>query len=342
MVATTGSSDAIQKRIRKEDWNEYHIIARENHFIHKINGVVTCEATDEDSAARSDGIIALQLHRGPPMTVQFRNVMLKRLDAGQAATKKKRVAFMAGVRSHGYGAHEHYAGCRLLAGSLEEASDGYETVVYQDGWPAEADAFEGADTIVMYCDGGIRHPVNSHLDQVDALAKKGVGIVCIHYGVEVPAGDSGDRFLNWIGGYFEMDWSVNPHWTAKFSSFPKHPITRGVQPFEINDEWYYHMRFRPEMEGVTPILSNLPPRSTLTRPDGPHSGNPHVRAAVARGEQQHVAWAAERPVAAVGSVSLAVTTTGIGAIRIFESLVLNAIVWTARGEVPRPVLLHHR
>ena len=58
-----------------------------------------------------------------------------------------------------------------------------------------------------------------------------------------------------IGGYFEMYHSVNPHWTAKFDSFPDHPITRGVKPFAINDEWYYHMRFRPEMKGVTPILS---------------------------------------------------------------------------------------
>ena len=47
---------------------------------------------------------------------------------------------------------------------------------------------------------------------------------------------SGKEFLDWIGGYFEMNWSVNPHWTAKFDKFPDHPITRGVKPFEINDE----------------------------------------------------------------------------------------------------------
>jgi len=39
-----------------------------------------------------------------------------------------------------------------------------------------------------------------HLDEVDALAKKGVGIVCIHYGVEVEKGKPGDKFLDWIGG----------------------------------------------------------------------------------------------------------------------------------------------
>ena len=86
---------------------------------------------------------------------------------------------------------------------------------------------------------------------------KGIGLVCIHYAVEVPKGEIGDRMLDWLGGYFEPNWSVNPHWTASFDELPEHPITRGVEPFEINDEWYYHMRFRPEMEGVTPILTDV-------------------------------------------------------------------------------------
>ena len=94
---------------------------------------------------------------------------------------------------------------------------------------------------------------------------QGIGMACIHYGVEVPKGPSGEAFLKWIGGYFEPHWSVNPHWTANFKSFPEHAITRGVQPFEINDEWYYHMRFPEGMDGVTPILTDLPPRETSRR-----------------------------------------------------------------------------
>src|SRR5690606_27756285 len=95
---------------------------------------------------------------------------------------------------------------------------------------------------------------------MDQLAQRGVGIVCIHYAVEVPKGPSGEKFLNWIGGYFETDWSVNPHWVAQFEKLPDHPITRGVAPFAADDEWYYHMRFRPELKNVTPILSALPPK----------------------------------------------------------------------------------
>ncbi len=348
VVGSVGESSEIQKKIKNEDWNSYHIIANGNHFVHKINGVVTCEATDEDDAARADGLLALQLHAGPPMKVQFRNIHLKELPPSKAkpikkkASRKKtaakvaakKVAFVAGNRSHGYGSHEHYAGCMILARSLQASGVGLEVKVFRNGWPKEKGALEGFDSVVMYADGGGRHPVNAHLTEMDALAKKGVGIVCIHYGVEVPKGDSGDRLLDWIGGYFETHWSVNPHWTAKFAKLPKHPVTRGVKPFEINDEWYYHMRFRKDLKGVTPILSALPPKSTLVRKDGPHSGNPHVRAAVARGESQHVAWAAERPDGGRGFGFTGGHFHWNWGDPNFRKLVLNAIAWTAKVDVP--------
>ena len=143
--------------------------------------------------------------------------------------------------------------------------------------------------------------------------------VCLHYAVEAPKGPAGDKFLEWIGGYFETDWSVNPHWTAKFSSLPEHPITRGVKPFEINDEWYYHMRFREGMRGVTPILTDLPPAETLSRPDGSHSGNPHVRAAI--GAEKFSTWRGPSNATMAGGAlaSRAAMCIGIGPIQISAS-----------------------
>ncbi|MCC6127182.1 MAG: DUF1080 domain-containing protein [Pirellulales bacterium] len=67
----------LAKTIKKQKWNEYHLIVKGNHIIEKINGRTMCEVTDEDDRARRDGIIALQLHVGEPMKVQFRNVRLK-------------------------------------------------------------------------------------------------------------------------------------------------------------------------------------------------------------------------------------------------------------------------
>ena len=248
-------------------------------------------------------------------------------------SEKKKILFLAGRPSHGYMSHEHYAGCMLLAKSIEQATDDVETIVLKHNWPKSDDAFDGVDCIVMYCDGGGGHPVNKHLEQVDKLAKKGVGIVCIHYGVEVPKGKSGDKFLEWIGGYFETHWSVNPHWTAEFKEIPEHAITRGVKPFAINDEWYYHMRFRDEMKNVTPILSAVPPASTLKRPDGPHSGNPHVRKKA--GQRQHVAWAATREDGGRGFGFTGGHFHWNWGDDNFRKLVMNAVVWCAKGDIPK-------
>ena len=66
---------------------------------------------------------------------------------------------------------------------------------------------------------------SNHLAQIDALAKRGVGIACLHYAVEVPKEKGGPEFLSWLGGYFEPHWSVNPHWTlAKTELAESHPI----------------------------------------------------------------------------------------------------------------------
>jgi len=257
------------------------------------------------------------------------------VSAVTAAEKaNKKIIFIAGRRSHGFGAHEHKAGCMLLAKALQQGMPGYKCEVYFEGWPKDASAFDGADAIVMYSDGGGGHFANRHLDQVSKLSDQGVGVMCIHYAVETVKGKAGESFLNWIGGYFEAHWSVNPHWTANFKKLPKHPITRGVKPFAINDEWYYHMRFRKDMKGVTPILSDLPSKDTLRRRDGAHSGNPHVRAAVARGELQHVGWASEREGAGRGFGFTGGHFHWNWGNDDFRKVALNAIVWVAKGEVP--------
>ena len=337
VVGEVGDTKELQSHIKKQDWNEYVITAKGFNFVHRINGHVTSEVTDEDETDRREkGIIALQLHAGPPMKVQFRNIRIK-MAAAQAAQNespaKKKIAFVAGNPSHGYGAHEHKAGCMLLAEALNASGLPVQAVVYSYGWPKDPSVLEDAATIIIYSDGGGGHPFNAHLAELDRLMKKGVGMVAIHYGVEVPKGDSGNAFLDWTGGYFETNWSVNPHWTANYKVFPSHPITRGVKPFNVNDEWYYHMRFREE--GVTPILTDLPPKETLTRPDGPHSGNPAVREAVAKGEAQHMAWARERQDGGRGFGFTGGHDHWNWGNDNFRKLVLNAIAWTAGVEPPQ-------
>ena len=249
---------------------------------------------------------------------------------------KKKVVFMAGHRSHGYDQHEHRAGCLLLARQLNKhmGSTLDAEVHLAKDWPGNFGELEDADCIIFYCDGGGRHMANQHLEGLDVKLKDGCGLVCLHYGVEVPKGKSGEKFLNWIGGYFEGNWSVNPHWDADFKELPKHPITRGVKPFKLRDEWYFHMRFQEGMKGITPILSAHPPASTMKRRDGFHSGNPHVKAALERGEIQHLAWAYERPDGGRGFGFTGGHFHRNWGHDDFRTIVLNAITWCAKAEVP--------
>ena len=76
-IKRLGDSKQIQSKIKKEDWNDYHILAKGNRIIHVINGVVTCEFIDHDKHVRPSGVLAFQLHAVPPMTVQFRNVVYR-------------------------------------------------------------------------------------------------------------------------------------------------------------------------------------------------------------------------------------------------------------------------
>ncbi len=79
-TGSVGKSEEIQAAIKHEDWNDYVVIAKGNHLQHFINGVATVDVTDEDTArAATSGILAFQVHVGPPMTVQFKDVRIKKL-----------------------------------------------------------------------------------------------------------------------------------------------------------------------------------------------------------------------------------------------------------------------
>lgn len=81
--APLAKSEDIQAKIRANDWNEYVIIAEGNHLRHFINGVQTVDVIDNARGKRlSAGILALQLHAGEPMTVEFKNLRIKTLVTG--------------------------------------------------------------------------------------------------------------------------------------------------------------------------------------------------------------------------------------------------------------------
>lgn len=328
-VESLGDPEELKSGIKDNDWNSFRIVAKGNHLRQFINGTLMSDVIDNRPEARSSGILAFQLHVGNPMKVQFRDIHLKRLPL----EGKKKVVLFAGLPSHRPGDHEHNAGCKLLGKLLNEHfGDKLHATVYTNGWPADTSAVQNADALIMYSDGGKRHIGWWHRRQLNTLRDKGIGLGCIHYAVEMLPDESNQDLISWIGGAFEIHYSVNPHWDAKFTNLPDHPVANGVEPFTINDEWYFNMRFAEE--GVTPILSAIPPESTMSRKDGHHSGNPEVRKMVADKFPQHVCWVYEREDGGRGF-----GFTGGHFHKNWQNdnhrkTVLNAIAWVAGVEVP--------
>ena len=254
-----------------------------------------------------------------------------------SAADKKLIVMIAGKPSHGPAQHEHNAGIQLLRKCLEQGAAGQMEIKHHlnGEWPSQEELSQAA-TVVIYSDGGGGHPAlqGDRLQQLDKEMKRGCGFLALHYAVEPPIEKGNKEFIDWMGGAFEINWSVNPHWDANFKEFPAHPISSGVKPFSTNDEWYFFMRFRQGMKGVTPILSDVAPESTMSRPDGAHSGNPAVRESVKNKERQHVAWAAERDGGGRGfGFTGGHYHKGWGN-NDQRKLVLNAILWTAHIDVP--------
>jgi type 1 glutamine amidotransferase len=252
-----------------------------------------------------------------------------------AAAAEKRILLVAGKPSHGPGAHEFNAGSMLLAKCLN-AMPGIHASVEKGGWPADESAFDGIDAVLFYMDGGPGHPVAKpeHLKKVRELADKGVGIGFAHYAVEVVAGEPGQTWQDLIGGYYENLYSVNPMWSPDYQKFPNHPVTRGVRPFSIRDEWYFNMRFRPDMKGITPILVATPSdqvrKGPYVYPAGPYD---HI--VKGSGREEAMMWVVENPNGQRGfGFTGGHVHTNWGDDN-FRKVVLNGLLWIAKAEVPK-------
>lgn len=90
VTGSVGDSKVIQSKIKSEDWNDYVVIARGNHLQHFINGLQTVDVTDEQTAkAAKSGVLALQIHAGPAMVVQFKNLRIKKFSSSSAQSDLK-------------------------------------------------------------------------------------------------------------------------------------------------------------------------------------------------------------------------------------------------------------
>jgi type 1 glutamine amidotransferase len=251
------------------------------------------------------------------IAVFFALISLALLPASSVGAQTTKIVLIAGTPSHGPGEHEFNAGTTILTNCLKKISN-IEPVMVKGGWPTDESVFEGAKTVVFYMDGGSNHPMIKTKERMALMQKlmdRGVGLVCLHYAVEFPKGEVGDKLLDWLGGYYETGYSTNPINDVLMTPAAMHGIVRGVSPFQIQDEWYYKMRFRSDDSRVVPILTTQLPKD-----------NPKT---------EICAWATRRE-----NMGRSFGFTGAHfhknwGNKDFRTLVLNAILWTAHVRVPR-------
>ncbi len=232
------------------------------------------------------------------------------------AASAAKIVIVAGTPSHGPGEHEFNAGSMLLAKCLRQ-NPGVNVVVVKGGWPADDSFFDGATSIVLYEDGGEKHPLiaGDHLAKMGALMKKGVGLACLHYAVEVPGDHGGMELLDWIGGFYRKGFSQNPVNDVELSqAAPAHPISRGWDSFRGTDEWYYKIVFRKDDKRLIPILTTMLPK------DKP--------------QQETVAWAVEREDGGRGFGFTGGHFHHNWGLEDQRRMIVNAILWTAKIDIP--------
>ena len=80
VTGSLGNTDSLKTKIKSQDWNSFHLIVKGNHLQHYINGILMSDVMDNDVInGKSKGIIGVQVHVGPPMKVEYRNLRLKEL-----------------------------------------------------------------------------------------------------------------------------------------------------------------------------------------------------------------------------------------------------------------------
>jgi mannose-6-phosphate isomerase-like protein (cupin superfamily) len=250
--------------------------------------------------------------------------------AGPAAQAANRIVLIGGVKSEGPGQHDYPSGVRVLEAMLNASPDaraiaGLSVEAHPVGWPTDPAALNGAATIVLYFDGLEKHPLldASHRAQFDRAMRAQTGLVALHQATTVPVDDTISNLQQWLGG---ARYGMFDRATEMVKLDPaSHVVNRGVEAFSYRDEFYPTIRYVNNGRPVTPLLT----------------AKLHVEFREGRDlildqpTVSNVAWAYER-----SDGGRSVGFTGAHYLKSFDEpalrkLLLNAIFWTARLEVPR-------
>jgi type 1 glutamine amidotransferase len=243
-----------------------------------------------------------------------------------------KIVILAGDKSHPATLHEYIKNARLIKVMLDQASNikNIRTEICYQGWPEDPAILNDADLILTISDGrdgpgGAKVPfmTEERIEIMQQQVDRGCGIMTFHFSTFAPD-KYGEEILDWVGGYF--DWQNDQgerEWYSDITFLdvpvdlpsPEHPVSKGVEPFQIIEEYYYDLRFRPDDLRFTPIISV------------PELQNEHQGGKI-------VAWAIERTDGGRGFGTSLGHFYGNWKNEGYRKLLLNAIIWTAGMTVP--------
>jgi len=250
--------------------------------------------------------------------------------------KIKNIVLIAGKKSHGPEGnriHDYPWSVKLLKVTLEDSNikDKINVRMHFNGWPKNANALNDADTVMIISDGRdgpagreaphLTNPKN--IAEVDKLIQRGCGLITFHFSTFGPDKHA-DRMFKWTGGYFDWETDGKRKWYSAIKTIDTqvqiasagHPLTYGVRPFRMREEFYYNMRFEPNDKGLTPILQ--------------------VPALKGRADKGNVvAWAKQRADGGRGFGTTCGHFYDNWKHDHFRKTILNAIAWTAHVAVPK-------
>src|SRR5689334_19192973 len=194
--------------------------------------------------------------------------------AADAAPGK--IVLIAGKKSHGpegNGMHDYNWSARLLKTALNASNikDRIRVEVHLNGWPEDEKTLDNAATIMIISDGrdGDKYSEALHLESPQRVAKvgrlmdHGVGLVLLHFATFAPD-QYAKQCFEWTGGYFDWEENGQRKWYSNITTLdnaevqlatPAHPISRGVKPFRMKEEFYFNIRFTEGDKALTPLLS---------------------------------------------------------------------------------------
>lgn len=248
------------------------------------------------------------------------------------AADSAHVLIIVGPSKHPPGSHEVAAGGRLMKHCIETMTNvpGVKADVVET-WPDKA-LCEAASTVVFIGDtfpvGRFPNP-QQNLADLDAMMQRGCGIVCVHYATGLLGEDvklDGDHpLLRWLGGYFANRSCPHHESFARIfnaatitPSAAQHPITRGWKEFTLHDEPYINNYFGKGENKLAPNVTAI--ATSMLPPEAP--------------KRETVAWCVERTDGGRGFGIVMPHFYKNWANEDLRRCILNAIVWTAKLDVP--------